>query len=157
MCNLCIAKQQAWETQELIAEKDKRIEELEADTAQLEVYLNEERDKIAELTLQHERLEKQLMEDVAELEEIETDLNSTLGYAERGVAIWKTRAEELEAELALHEWVDIKDRLPEKNQYVLVHGTLNDYVADGFFGQGLDMRGITHWKLISLPKQEAKP
>jgi predicted nucleic acid-binding Zn-ribbon protein len=44
------------------------------------------------LLLKIDQLDKRILE----LEEIETDLTSTLSYAEMGVATWKTRAEELE-------------------------------------------------------------
>jgi hypothetical protein len=50
----------------------------------------------------------QLNERIVELEEIETDLNGTLSYAEMGVAMWKTRAEELEAEVILNQKENVK-------------------------------------------------
>jgi predicted nucleic acid-binding Zn-ribbon protein len=44
------------------------------------------------------KLDKAMVE-IEAYNEIETDLNTTISYLEMGVATWKTRAEELEAEL----------------------------------------------------------
>lgn len=48
-------------------------------------------------------VEAGLRADIAQLEEIETDLNSTISYLQRGVEMWKKDAELLKRQLAEHE------------------------------------------------------
>ena len=70
----------------------KRILELEAENTEQEGLLENYADT-----------EVELRDRIKELEEIETDLNGSIGYFQMGVDTWKTRAEELEAELAYIE------------------------------------------------------
>jgi hypothetical protein len=105
--------------------------------------------------------------EVKELEEIETDLNGTVSYAEMGVATWKARAEELEAELDKHRWIPVAEGLPEARG----HLNLSDSVEvtqlheDGereikqmFYAYGIEDRWmpgiigiVTHWRELDFP------
>lgn len=52
---------------------------------------------------------------ITELEEIETDLNNTIGFMERGISDWKEKAVTLEAKLAkMHKACLIQDKLRMK-------------------------------------------
>lgn len=131
-----------------------------------------------------EELKDRIVELEAELDEyneIETDLNSTISYLEMGVETWKTRAEELEAELMTHQWVSVEDRLPEEDMFkrvlILSENRLsiatyykNDTLGFVFNARGgfFDIKGnplgalrdynikpFTHWKTINLPKTGA--
>lgn len=62
--------------------------------------LRSERERIDDLQEINDSLVMHSNKRIAELEEIETDLNSTLSYAEMGVDTWKKRAEELELDKA---------------------------------------------------------
>ena len=161
---------------------------------------------------------------ITDLEEIETDLNSTLSYAEMGVDTWKARAEELEienerlkgevdgciqylddgvfpnqpkselerklseaiynhdeaiikleAELAEHEWLSVKDRLPEDASYIVFRYASSGNTFFGFYRPSrkqwvvnIDRNGQrvisdndwpTHWMTIPAlpePKKEGE-
>jgi len=109
---------------------------------------------------------------IKELEEIETDLNGSIGYFQMGVDTWKTRAEELEAELAAYQWINVEDDTPK---YIKdMQRSLDIFIIDkgrvhiGTYAKGKyewwsgafcntdetgSQKNITHWlSIITLPE-----
>jgi len=109
---------------------------------------------------------EQLQAEVKRLEEIETDLNSSLGYVE----MWKKQAEQFQAELDKYRWIPVNERLPElkdRNKWSIeiddgtinVIGWDNDVVfITNYFPKMGVWNGLTPvlWKPIILPEQALK-
>ena len=89
-----------------------------------------------------------LLGEVAKLEEIETDLNNTIGFIEQGIADWKSKAEglklELQDSLNLNKLLDerlteLEGQLTEYQQKVTadVVANLLCYLVDRYENQPL--------------------
>lgn len=131
----------------LIKQYEARIEELESQL-KLSVPIDTHRQTVedfAERGIEIAALQAQLSE------------KGEYGYSQQVVDALTKERDALQAQLLEEQWRSVEDELPEKSQYVLIFcDGLNDYVADGFYKQGLDWRGVTHWRPISLPSPSGK-
>jgi hypothetical protein len=130
--------------------KDKLITDLKAKIAALEsknnelVIDNEETHKIcAEITLEY-------VARIAELEEIETDLNNTIGFLESGAkeaqAQLATAHDSIKSLIKSAEWVSVEVRLPDCEAIAM---TKTGVVFHAFKGEVTEAsRNVTHWMPI---------
>ena len=136
-----------------LQEKRERIAELEANEAQLEVYLSESRDKVREL--------EQRIKDI-----IEAGLNDAYAMG--------AKVAELEAELATLQWINVEDELPVPNDDwdIQIYDTksvclvnlgvsyTNDTPKYYNYGKEFTLKEIkcdyTHWRRNVMPEEEPK-
>ena len=126
-----------------IEEQLRRIVVLEADNANLTISLNVSRrahkgtQTVRDEHIEHIRAQLQkakdlihhaadenerLKKEIAELEEIETDLNNTIGFLENGIKDNVDTIAALESRLADRVWRLVEDGLPDEGQNVLIFG-----------------------------------